>query len=201
MKKLLLIGVMLCMLFSCNSHKGQEWVDLGLPSGLKWATCNVGASDPEDYGHYYTWGETDHWAEFDPDKATEIYKAVEDGLDISGNPGYDAARAKWGGKWRMPTEREFDELIDKCDWTWTSQGGRKGYKVTGPNGNSIFLPAAGVPDGGERLRDGKVGRYWSCTPEVRTGYVAVNLNFDEEQPRLSKSMFDLRCCIRPVLED
>ena len=83
--------------------------------------------------------------------------------DISGNAQYDAARANWGSMWRMPTIAEFEELCTKCKWTWTSQGGHKGYKVTGPNGNSIFLPAAGWRYGTDTNDVGEYGYYWSSS--------------------------------------
>ena len=168
MKKLLFVGALLCVLCSCGSgnskksnvHEGHEWVDLGLPSGLKWATCNVGASTPGDYGNYYAWGETRPKSEY-----TE-YNSASDGKSwgyIGGNSSRDAARANWGGNWRMPTEAEFQELIDNCTWTWTTQNGHKGYKVTGPNGNSIFLPAAGYRERDALYDDGEDGYYGSST--------------------------------------
>lgn len=118
---------------------GHEWVDLGL--SVLWATCNVGASSPSDYGNYYAWGETEIKSSYTKDNS-KTYRKM-DMIDISGNPQYDAATANWGEGWRMPTKEELEELVDKCDWQWTTQGGHNGYKVTGPNGNSIFLPAAG----------------------------------------------------------
>ncbi len=113
---------------------GHEYVDLGLPSGLKWATCNVGAKNPEDYGNYYTWSET------------------------------STAAANWGGTWRRPAKSELEELVNKCTWKWTTQNGVNGYKVTGPNGDSIFLPAAGYRNGSSLYNVGSRGRYWSSTP-------------------------------------
>lgn len=122
---------------------GHEYVDLGLPSGLKWATCNVGANSPEEYGSYFTF----------------------DG----------AQNVSWGGNWRTPTKDEFKELIFSCSWTWTTQSGKNGYKVTGPNGNSIFLPAAGnkTPS---LFEDGRAGYLWSSTSNG--SYSAYSLNFD-----------------------
>jgi len=124
---------------------GHEWVDLGL--SVKWATCNVGATKPSDFGDYFAWGETitkNTYSEenhlFSSLKAS-VRKHIE---NISGNPRYDVARAQWGAAWRMPTYREFKELIEKCQWTRTEEDGHEGYKVTGPNGNSIFLPGAGM---------------------------------------------------------
>lgn len=123
---------------------GHEYVDLGLPSGLKWATCNVGANNPYEYGNYYAWGEiTTKLIYADTNSVTY----GEEMTDISGNPAYDAAAANWGCSWRMPTETEARELITICDWTWVEKtidtNIVTGYLVTGPNGNSIFLPLSG----------------------------------------------------------
>lgn len=139
---------------------GHEWVDLGL--SVKWATCNVGASTPSDYGNYYAWGETFTKSSYSGDNCATFNKSID---DISGNPDYDTARANWGGPWRMPTRSEFKELIEECTWTWTTQDGHTGYKVTGPNGNSLFLPAAGVCSGTSSGYAGVGGVYWSSTPD------------------------------------
>ena len=149
---------------------GHEWVDLGLPSGLKWATCNVGADSPEDYGNYYAWGETTTKSTYEDNSLTyglnESQLQSQGYIDGSGNltPSHDAATANWGGDWRMPTKEEMRELIDKCTWTWTTQNGVNGYNVEGPNGNSIFLPAAGDRIWSSLLNDGFGGSYWSSTP-------------------------------------
>lgn len=145
--------------FTTDSFIG---VDLGLPSGLKWATCNVGAATPEDYGNYYAWGETSTKSEYTEQNSVTYGQEIS---DFSGNAQYDAARANWGGSWRMPTVAEMDELRDNCTWTWTSQSGVTGCKVTGPNGNSIFLPAAGFCDGSSREGVGELSVCWSSTPE------------------------------------
>ena len=126
---------------------GQE-VDLGL--SVNWAGWNVGASSPEEYGGYYAWGETEEKSNYSEDTYKYYYDTDGDGdeeyanigSDISGTQ-YDVARAKWGGSWRMPTYDEFSELRSECTWTWMTYKGVNGYKVTGPNGNSIFLPSAG----------------------------------------------------------
>lgn len=153
-----------------GSHNGHEYVDLGLPSGLKWATCNVGANKPEEYGDYFAWGEHTPKLEY----SEKTYKYITRGFlgiksyislgDISGKPQYDVARFNWGGSWRLPTKKELEELKKNCTWTWTTQGGNKGYKVTGPNGNSIFLPAAGYWYGSSLGSAGEDGGYWSSTP-------------------------------------
>jgi len=132
---------------------GHEWVDLGLPSGTKWATCNVGATSPKEFGNYFAWGET---------KPKSSYS--EDNYMYNSNPNVlpesdDAATVNWGKGWRMPTGEEFQELIDKCTWTWMSNG----YKVVGPNGNGIFLSAAGCHYDSRFDLNGSYGFYWSSS--------------------------------------
>ena len=151
---------------------GHQWVDLGL--SVKWATCNVGASSPSDYGGYYAWGETRTKSEYTADNCSTY--GINIG-DISGDSRYDAARANWGGTWRLPTQAEMQELIDKCTWTWTSQGGRNGYRVTGTNGSSIFLPAAGSRYGSSFNSSRDSGYYWSSTPDESDARNAYNLIF------------------------
>ena len=146
------------------------YVDLGL--SVKWATFNVGATSPEDYGDYFAWGETSTKETYDydncPTDGLDILQLQARGyIDSEGNltAQYDAATANWGGSWRMPTKAEMQELIDKCNWKWTTQNGVEGYKVTGPNGNSIFLPAAGCRLGSSLSSyAGRYGFYWSSTP-------------------------------------
>ena len=166
----------------------MEYVDLGLPSGLKWAKCNLGASKPSDYGDYYAWGETAPKADYD----WATYKWMQAGqsdwkyitkytfadgktggiwYDSSGNfigdnlttlrPADDAATQQLGSPWRMPTVDEQEELITKCTWTWTTQDGVNGYQVDGPNGNAIFLPAAGYRSGSALGSAGSRGFYLS----------------------------------------
>ena len=142
---------------------GYEYVDLGLPSGTLWASCNVGATSPEEYGNYYSWGETTTKANYTED-SYQYYNGgyVNIGGDISGTQ-YDVAHVEWGGSWRIPTEAEFRELNDRCTWSWTSYNGVNGYQITGPNGNSIFLPAAGTRCGSMLENCGSYGIYWSGT--------------------------------------
>ena len=143
-----------------NKINGHEYVDLGL--SVKWATCNVGANKPEDYGNYYAWGETSTKSSYTFDNSKTFGKTMN---DISGNAQYDAATANWGGSWRMPTEEELSELVDLCTWVWITQNGVNGNKVIGLNGNSIFLPAAGFRVGSSFSRAGEYGDYWGSTPE------------------------------------
>ena len=176
---------------------GHEYVDLGLPSGLKWATCNVGADSPEEYGDYYAWGEIETKSEYTEDNSKTRGKSMS---DISGNAMYDVACAKWGGSWRLPTKEEFNELRQKCKWQWTSQNGKKGYKVIGPNGNSIFLPAAGCRRGSSLLRAGEIVNYWSSTPNKSDVYDAYNLYFDVYNDYVISGRRYFGRSVRPVSE-
>ena len=159
-----------------NLINGHKFVDLGLPSGLKWAICNVGANNPWEYGGYYAWGETEEksnyewntykWCNGSSKSKTKYctngrYGTVDNKTVL--DPQDDVAHVKWGGTWRIPTKAELNELSTNCIWTWTTQSGVPGYSVTGPNGNSIFLPAAGVRDGTEARGRGGVGCYWSLS--------------------------------------
>lgn len=151
---------------------GHEWVDLGL--SVKWAACNVGADTPSDNGEYYAWGETQPKSVYEWDNYFDcldineniwgIYKVVDNGLtSIAPDSGHDTARENWGGTWRMPTEEEWTELCRECDWVWTILNGYRGYLITGPNGNSIFLPPAGSREGSESYDIWVFGFYWSST--------------------------------------
>ncbi len=158
-----------------NTINGHAYVDLGLPSGVKWATCNVGASKPEEYGNHYAWGETSTKSSYTENNSVTYGKNFS---DIGGNLAYDVARKQWGSTWRLPTKAEFDELRSNCTWTWTKQNGINGYKVTGKkNGNSIFLPAAGWRNGTSLYNLGAYGLYWSSTPHVSGSYYAYGLVF------------------------
>ena len=159
-------------------HKADhEWVDLGL--SVLWATCNVGANSPEERGDYFAWGETMPKSEY-TNKNSKTYGDSSYNRDIGGDASTDAARANWGGTWRLPTEVEFLELLDDCTWTWTTQGGHNGYKVTskkkGYEGRSIFLPAAGWRYGSSLFYAGEDGRYWSSSPDGSNSYGARGLN-------------------------
>ena len=169
-ESVLAIGKSGCMTIpTTTAHDGwtvdesavADAIDLGL--SVKWASCNVGADSPEEYGGYYAWGETETKDEYSEN--TYLYyqnKYVDLGADISGTE-YDVAHVKWSDGWRMPTLDEINELCYNCSWNWTTQNGVNGYKVTGPNGNSIFLPAAGNRYGTEVGYRGSYGVYWSGT--------------------------------------
>lgn len=179
---------------------GHEYVDLGLPSGLKWATCNIGAIAPEASGDYFAWGEIKTKKSFS-ESGSLTYGKKKYSIEIAGNSQLDAARANWGGSWRMPTKYECQELIDKCKWEWVTVNGVNGYKVTGPNGNKIFLPATGTRRGSSLNLAGSNGYYWSSTPDESNANNACSLYFS--RAGRSMSSFDYRyygLCIRPVLE-
>jgi len=158
-------------------------IDLGLPSGTKWASWNVGASKPEEYGGYYAWGETEEKDYYD--WSTYIYYDGSSstchhiGDDIAGTE-YDVAHVKWGGSWRMPTRAQQDELQKNCTREWTQQNSVNGIRVTGPNGNSIFLPAAGYRWRGNLSREGSYGYYWSSSLYPNDEYGADALYFDSD---------------------
>lgn len=187
-----------------GSRDGHDYVDLGLPSGLKWATCNVGADSPEKYGDYYAWGETVKKSSYTKDNSeTYGYWKLE---DFTGNAKYDAARANWGGKWRMPTDAEMRELLDECTWTYARLiNGVVGYKVTGPNGNSIFLPAAGYRDGSSLNYAENYGRYWSSMPYddyyyAYALYINATAYNSDEHYMVDDYRRYLGLSVRPVIE-
>lgn len=161
-----------------HAPDGVEAVDLGLPSGTKWASCNVGAESPEGYGNYFAWGEvktkadyswsTYKYAKKSKDKLTKYcndstygYNGFVDEKRIL-ELGDDAAYALWGGAWRVPTADEWSELNSNCTWTWTTQNNVYGYLVTSTtNSNSIFLPATGTYSGTTLLYS-DMGYYWTA---------------------------------------
>lgn len=155
---------------------GHGAIDLGLPSGLKWAICNVGDSLPEGYGEHYAWGETEEksdyfwdtykWSNSSGNSLTKYctdddYGVVDKKTVIE--PKDDVAHVKWGSSWRMPTLEEITELVNNCSWKWITYKGINGQLVTGPNGNCIFLPAAGDRTGTSFSARGSFGNYWSAT--------------------------------------
>ena len=187
-------------------------VDLGLPSGTLWATCNVGAKSETDYGDKFAWGETApkteyteenyKWGKYvsaDPDYGMTKYN-TKDHLTIL-KPEDDAATANWGDDWRTPTEDEFEELYKNCDWTWTTKKDAKGNDVNGytvtskENSNSIFLPATSF--------SGEIGwydNYWSSSLSYRVSWTyALFFSSDWIQPHRSDLSRDYGYSVRPVL--
>ena len=198
-----------------------EAIDLGLPSGLKWASFNLGATKPQEYGNYYAWGETGpkednySWATYKWCRGSfntltkycynpELgYNGFSDGktvLDLED----DAANVSLGGKWRMPTDAEWMELINNCTWTWYVKNRVNGRLVTASNGNSIFLPAAGRRRNTSLDGTGSYGDYWSSS--LNTDYtdytdIAWSVFFYSDDVRMD---YDSRCygfSVRPVYGD
>ena len=194
-----------------------EAVDLGLPSGIKWASFNLGANKPEEYGDYYAWGETDNknrytWTNYmfrvTGDSYTNVtfskYNTKADRgtvdnktqLDLSD----DAAHVILGGNWRMPTDAEWTELRENCIWTWTTQNGVNGRLVTAGNGNSIFLPAAGSRNGSSLYNAGQSVYYWSSTLDTDYPYRAYYVYFNSSGVLRVSIDRNYGQSIRPVTE-
>lgn len=187
-------------------YNGHEYVDLGL--SVKWATCNIGAATPEGNGYCFAWGETSpqatytyNWSSYkwSNGNSTSITKYCVDSkygaidnktaLDIED----DAARANWGGSWRMPTKEELKELIINCHWFWTTENGEKGYKGTSViNGNSIFFPAAGYSTDGSRHFSNSYGCYWTTSLDKDDSRCAFVFQFEQyySDGKLYSSIFE-----------
>ena len=186
--------------FSCPDDNHPHVIDLGLPSGTKWACCNVGASSPEAYGGYFAWGERWekgeytfwNYAHFNNDKLS--YYQI--GSDISGTK-YDVAHVEWGDSWRMPTIDEVKELVNNCSWKWNTYNGVNGQMVTGPNDNKIFLPAAGYRSTGLYLA-GKWGYYYSSTCNESGTSRVYQLYFSEGSVIWLHNPPDVGQSVRPV---
>ncbi len=165
----------------------NKWIDLGLPSGTLWATCNVGATNPEDYGDYFAWGETEpkdnydwstyKWCNGSFNTLTKYctynsYGTVDNKTELDLED--DAAYVNWGSSWRMPSEEQMEEIRSLCSWEWTQINGVNGQLATGPNGNTIFFPATGRRYYSSILNVGTNGFYW--TRSLGSGY--PHLAFD-----------------------
>ena len=150
-------------LLTCPDEQHPHYIDLGLPSGTRWACCNVGAGKPEAYGEYYAWGETEANGIYSEDTYQHYNNGyVNIGDDIAGTE-YDVARVKWGEPWEMPSKDKIKELLDNCTSQWITMNNIQGARIIGTNGGSIFLPAAGFHENNEirGINDG--GYYWSST--------------------------------------
>ena len=169
-------------------------VDLGL--SVKWATVNIGAESPEDYGDYYAWGETETKDSYTTSNSVTYGVKMD---DIAGDADYDASTANWGGSWRMPTYAEMRELVVNCTWTWTTENDVNGYLVTGSTGNSIFLPATGYRYGTSLNDTGSFGYYWSSTPYSDTPY-AYCLCFERVSHYMGSDGRYTGLTVRPVSE-
>ena len=187
-------------------------VDLGLSSGTLWADRNIGALSPEGYGDYFAWGETHpksvyDWSTYKYCRGTEdtitkycddsSYGTVDNKTILE--PSDDAATVNWGYGWRMPTHEEQMELREKCKWTWTTCNGVKGYKVVGPNGNSIFLPAAGYRSDSSINYAGSEGFFWVLLNESVPNYARgmyFSSGYNDDSSDLRCSGFSVRAVVR-----
>ena len=178
---------------------GHDYVDLGL--SVAWATCNVGASSPEDYGNYYAWGEAVSKTKFKKSNSSTYKKSNYVFLD--------AAMINWGSQWRMPTDKECEELVNWCDWKWTTINGQKGYKITGPNGRFIFLPASGVYYETSHNGSNQWSQYWSSSEYKNMSEYATTLSIDGRQFETKQKGTDYQVVfasryngssVRPVIE-
>ena len=191
------------IILECPDDNHPHQIDLGLPSGTKWACCNVGATTPEDYGGYYSWGETEAksdymWTAYSHCDGT--YETCHDlGSDIAGTQ-YDVAHVKWGGSWKMPTLDQINELNDNCTWLWTSKNNINGYKVTGTNGRTIFLPAAGYRYDSDLYAHGTYGYYWSSSQYTDSYDSAYYLDLGSESHDYYDGSRNDGQCVRPVIE-
>ena len=177
-----------------NTINGHEYVDLGLPSGTLWATCNVGATKPEEPGTHFAWGETQPKNDYSWDtykwcngSAYRLTKYCN--VSGLGDNGFadnkteldledDAANANWGGDWRMPSLDQIKEIVDQCNWEWETLNGAYGRRITGPNGNSIFLPAAGWRSSTSLYDEGTGGGYWSRMISTLIPYGAYDMSLE-----------------------
>lgn len=178
-------------------------IDLGL--SVKWAAYNVGAEAPEEYGDYYAWGETKTKSKYDwstyldsPNRDGKSFTKYATDKKTVLDPEDDVAHVKWGGSWRIPTKAEQDELRTKCFWTWTTQNGVNGRMVTGPNGNSIFLPAAGSRYNNSLDHTGNFGYDWSSSLYEDYSDDAYGLNFGSGYVDWYNNYRFLGLSVRPV---
>ena len=185
---------------TCQDNKHPHMIDLGLPSGTKWACCNVGATTPEGYGGYYAWGETEEkdyydWSTYihcdgDEDTCHDL------GDDIAGTE-YDVAHVKWRGSWVMPSIDQIEELLDNSTSKWVTENGVNGLRFTGSNGGSIFLPAAGSRRNDYLGYAGRSGYYWSSTQRPSSSNRAYFLDFHSGYAGWNLSR-DVGSTVRPV---
>lgn len=205
------VNVVLNIILGTQTQQNHEYVDLGLPSGTLWATCNIGANNPEDYGDYFAWGETV------PKQVYEIetymwynnsYYMLTKYCTNSSN-GYvdnkteldsedDAATVNWGPSWSVPTQEQFQELADNCNWIWISINGVGGQKVTRRNGNTIFLPCGGYRLNSSLYNPYTYGYYWSNKLSSNDSYEACCLNIVPGEPYWGDLLRIAGCTVRAV---
>lgn len=183
---------------------GYEYVDLALPSRLKWATTNLGASSPEGKGAYFAWGDTMRRQSYTycltSSKDINDLKAegfITDSQTLAQSQ--DAASFYRSDGWRIPTSQEFQELIDHCKWEWVESDTSSGYKIIGKNGNSIFLPASGYYLGSKLVNEGEGGHYWTATA-YEDNFSAYGLSFSNGSFILSWYNRCFGRVIRPVIK-
>lgn len=157
-----------------GNYMGHDFVDLGLPSGIKWATVNIGAAHPSDAGYYFAWGEISPKDDYSVQTSRTATMKLG---DISGNPKYDAAAAIWGGSWRMPTAKELSELNDNCTFSWVTISGMNCMQVFGPNGQSILLPCSGLKVGKDLQMKGNYAGFYTSTPAERSNKETMGSGF------------------------
>ena len=162
----------------CPNSNHPHMVDLGLPSGTLWACCNVGASAPEEYGNYYSWGETQPKSEYDWNSYQFRINTVS---DIAGTE-YDVATAIWGSPWRMPSQEQIDELFFNTTFAWIEGNGVCGEMFVGRNGSALFFPAAGYRYESKLYDEGFYGQYWSSTLLEQNTNLACCLYFSSKYP-------------------
>ena len=171
---------------------GKDYVDLLLPSGTLWATCNVGADSPEEYGDYFAWGETAPKSDY----SGSTYTFTDNPTELSADQ--DAATANWGGDWQMPSRKQIQELLDNTTYTWTTQGSANGRLFTAFNGNSIFLPAAGYYDRMNLTVAGKRGYYWSRSLDTDNSSNVYQLIISSGMISVTSFARDYGYSVRPV---
>ena len=175
-----------------DPYNGHQYVDLGLPSGTKWATMNVGASSETDYGNYYQYGKGA--AQYAATSGDSNYSGTEDPLDSS----VDTAVQVWGGSWHMPTREQMQELTANTTYEWTTINGVNGGKFTATNGNYVFFPAAGYRRSSDLRSAGSNGDYRSSSLYEGVPYSACGLYFDSGYPYWSNGSRDGGQSVRPV---
>ena len=215
------VTVTLPLVSLCPDDHHPHQIDLGLPSGTKWACCNVGADKPEAYGGYYAWGETEekdvyndvtyqystgedgngdgYYDDYHVETSFDVYGVWQSlGDDIAGSQ-YDVAHVKWGGNWQMPTSEQIEELVNNCTYGGSSMNGVEGGKFTGPNGGTLFLPAAGTRLNDKLYGAGYDGDYWLSTQNPSNLYYAIYLSFNSGNASWYNNSRGTGLTVRPVI--